>query len=98
MGIATKLSIKLYPKPKIRDLVVGMLDDLNMIPNLVSKLTCSELVEDILLAIQDKPNWMRGYVFILGFINANTEEELNSKTKSLKKIYLDLKGRHMKIP
>ena len=98
MGIATKLSIKLYPKPKIRDLIVGMLDDINMIPNLISKLTSSELVEDILLAIQDKPNWMKGYVFILGFINANSEDELNSKTKSLKKIYHDAKGRYMKIP
>ena len=98
MGIATKLSIKLYPKPKIRDLIVGMLDDINMIPNLISKLTCSELVEDILLAIQDKPNWMKGYVFILGFINANSEEERNSKTKSLKEVYHDAKGRHMKIP
>ena len=98
MGIATKLSIKLYPKPKMRDLVVGMLDDITMIPDLVTKLTYSELVEDILLAIQDKPNWMKGYIFILGFINANSEEELKSKTKSLQKIYHAVGGRQMKIP
>jgi len=98
MGIVTKLSIKLYPKPKIRDLVVGMFDDLKIIPNLVSRLTQSELLEDILLAIQDKPNWMKGYIFVLGFININSEEELNSKTRALKKIYHDVKGRHIKIP
>lgn len=98
MGIITKLSIKLYPKPEMRDMVVGMLDDINMIPNLVKNLTRSELAEDILLAVQDKPDWMKGYVFVLGFINGNSEEELNTKIEALKKIYRGAKGRHMKIP
>jgi glycolate oxidase len=98
MGIITKLSIKLFPKPKLRDLVVGILDDTNMIPDLVLKLTQSELVEDILLAIQDKPDWMKGHVFVLVFINGNSEEELNSKNKALKKIYQDVNGHHMKLP
>ncbi len=98
LGIATKLSIKLYPKPKLRDLVVGVFDDINAIPDLVLNLTHSELVEDILLAIQDKPNWMKGHIFALVFINGNTEEELNRKNEALKKIYQGVKGRQMKLP
>ena len=98
MGIVTKLSIKLFPKPKMRDIVLGLFEDPKMIPDLISKITSSEIAEDILLAIQDKPAWMKGYVFSIIYITGDSEDDLESKKKILKRIYRKNKARFMKIP
>jgi len=79
LGVITKLSIKLFPKPKMRDIF-------------------TDVAEDILLGIQDKPDWMKGYTFIIVYITGETEEELNNKTKILKKLYRKGKSRYMKVP
>ena len=60
MGIVTKLSLKLYPKPKFRDIVFGLLKDPKEIPNLLLNITTQRFAEDILLGMQDKPEWMKG--------------------------------------
>jgi len=98
MGIITKLSIKLFPKPKMRDLVFGMTQDPELLPELISKITHTELAEDILLGIQDKPDWMKGYIFVISYITGDTSEELDSKLKTLKKIYRKGGARFMKAP
>ncbi len=98
MGIITKLSIKLFPKHKMRDIVFGLCKDPNVLPELISSITFSDVAEDILLGIQDKPDWMKGYTFIIVYITGDSEEELNDKTKSLKKMYRKGNARYMKVP
>ena len=98
MGIATKLSIKLYPKPKMRYLVFGLCKDPKVLPSLIYNITCTDLAEDILIGIQDKPVWMKNYVVIMVYITGDSKEELDSKTKLLKKIYRKGKARYMKAP
>ena len=98
MGIVTKLSIKLFPKPKMRDIVFGLCKDPNVLPELISNITFTDVAEDILLGIQDKPDWMKGYTFIIVYITGESEEELNNKTKILKKMYRNGNSRYMKVP
>ena len=98
IGVITKLSIKLYPKHKMRHIVFGLSKDPELLPELISKITFTDLAEDILLGIQDKPDWMKGYTFIIVYITGESEEELNSKTKNLKKMYRKAKSRYMKVP
>lgn len=98
MGIATKLSIKLYPKDKMRDVSVGLFSDPKMIPDVISKITHTDIAEDIVFAVQDEPAFMKGYVFLITFITGNSEEDLLSKIKNLKRVYRTAKGRYMKIP
>ncbi|NVM17086.1 MAG: FAD-binding oxidoreductase [Candidatus Lokiarchaeota archaeon] len=98
LGITTKLSIKLFPKPKMRDIVFGLCKDPKILPELISNITSTDVAEDILLGIQDKPDWMKGYTFIIVYITGETEEELSSKTKILKKMYRSAKSRYMKVP
>ncbi|MBY9002444.1 MAG: FAD-binding oxidoreductase [Candidatus Lokiarchaeota archaeon] len=98
MGIVTKLSIKLFPKPKMRDIVFGLCKDPNNLPELITKITHREVAEDILLGIQDKPDWMKGYTFIIVYITGESEEELNNKTKILKALYRKANSRYMKVP
>ncbi|MBD3195230.1 MAG: FAD-binding protein [Candidatus Lokiarchaeota archaeon] len=98
MGIATKLSIKLYPKPKMRDLVFGIYKQPELSTQLIWKVTQTELAEDILLGVQGKPDWMAGYVFIITYITGKNQEELDKKEKKLKRIYRKNGARYMKAP
>jgi glycolate oxidase len=98
MGIITKLSLKLYPKPKFRDIVFGLLKDPEDLPNLLSNITTKIFAEDILIGMQDKPEWMKGYVFIMTYITGETQEDIDRQVKLLKKIYRKNNARFMKAP
>ncbi|MFX0048504.1 MAG: FAD-binding oxidoreductase [Candidatus Hermodarchaeota archaeon] len=98
MGVVTKLSIQLFPKPKMRDIIFGLMNDPRDIPNLLLKVTATGCAEDILLGMQDKPEWMKGYVFIMTYITGDEEEDLNRQNKVLKRIYRKSNARFMKAP
>ncbi len=98
MGIVTKLSIQLFPKPKERDIIFGMMKDPKMLPNLLSKITATDLAEDVLLGIQDKPEWMKGYIFIMTYITGDSKEDIDRQTKIFKRLYRKGNARFMKAP
>jgi len=98
MGVVTKLSIQLFPKPKMRDIIFGLMKDPKDIPDLLLKITATGYAEDILLGKQDKPEWMKGYVFIMTYITGELEEDINRQKKALKRIYRKSNARFMKAP
>ena len=98
MGIVTKLSIQLFDKPKFREVVFGLLNDPKDIPNILLKITETGLAEDVLLGMQDKPDWMKGYVFIMAYVTGESQEEIDSHIKIFKRIYRKTKARYMKTP
>ncbi len=98
MGVITKLSIQLFPKPNKRDIVFGLLKDPKDLPDLLLKITATGYAEDILLGMQDKPEWMKGYVFIMTYITGETEEDIDRQNKAIKRIYRKSNARFMKAP
>ena len=98
LGVITKLSIKLYPKPNLRDVVFGLLKDSKNIPKLLLEVTKTGIAEDVLLGMQDKPEWMKGYIFIMTYVTGETQEEIEQNTKLLKQVYKKGKARFMKPP
>ena len=98
MGIITKLSIKLFAKPKMRGIVLGLLKDPKDIPEVLLKITETRLAEDVLIGKQDKPQWMKGYVFLTVYITGDSQEEMERQVKILKRIYRKSKARYMKVP
>ena len=98
LGVITKLSIKLYPKPNCRDVVFGLLKETNNIPKLLLEVTKTGLAEDVLLGMQDKPEWMKGYIFIMTYVTGENQEEIEQDTKILKKAYKKGKARFMNPP
>jgi glycolate oxidase len=98
LGIVTKLSIKLFHKPKFREVVFGLATDFNDIPNILSKVTESGLAEDVLLGMQDKPDWMKGYIFVIVYVTGESQEQIDDNIKELKKIYRKTNARYMKTP
>jgi glycolate oxidase len=72
--------------------------DIENIPTLLYEITSKDIAEDILLGMQDKPAWMKGYVFVMTYITGDTQEDMDKQTKILKKVYRKAKARYMKAP
>lgn len=98
MGIITKLSVQLFDKPKFREVVFGLLTDPKDIPGILLKITETGLAEDVLLGMQDKPDWMKGYVFVIAYVTGDSQEEIDAHVKTFKKVYRKAKARYMKPP
>lgn len=98
MGIVTKLSVQIFPKPKFREIVFGLMKDEENIPNLLLEITTKEFIEDVILGKQDKPEWMKGYIFFMVYITGDSQEDIDAKLKILKKTYRKNGARYMKAP
>ncbi len=98
MGIVTKVSVQLFDKPKFREVVLGLFKDPKNIPNVLLEVTRTGLAEDVLLGMQDKPDWMKGYVFITVFVTGESQEEIDAHIKTFKRVFRKAKARYMKAP
>ena len=98
MGIVTKLSVQLYPKPKVRDIIIGLMKDPKDVPNLLLKITATGLAEDVLLGMQDKPDWMKGYLFIMVWLTGESKEDLLPQIKIFKRLFRKGNANYMKVP
>ena len=95
MGIATKLSIKLYPRDNLREIAVGLFKEPNMIPDVISQITHTDIAKDIVFAVSE--GLIKGYIFLVTFITGNSKEDIESKIKILKRLYRKAKGGYMKV-
>jgi glycolate oxidase len=80
-GIITKLGLRLYPCKKMRDVMVFLTDRIELVPDIVLKLTHTEMTEDIVLNEQPLPPRMKGNIYILIIITGDSDEELDFKRK-----------------
>ncbi len=88
-GIVTKLSIRLYPKPKKREFVTLHLKSIDLIPDVMFIIAQTEMAEDVMLTSQEMPEWMRGQVFSIVYITGCSDEEIGYKKKALKEVLKD---------
>lgn len=80
-GIITKLGLKLYPKKKMRDVEIFVTDKAELVPDILFRLTHTEMVEDINIWFQEKPIMFTGNHHITLYITGDTDEELEFKRK-----------------
>ncbi len=80
-GIITKLGLRLYPCKKMRDVMVFITDKIELVPDIVLKLTHTEMAEDIVLNEQPLPPRFKGNIYILIIITGDSDEELDFKRK-----------------
>ena len=85
-GIITKLSIQLFPKPKYRDVLVFITDNIDLIPDVIFEVTQLDLLDDFFVWGQEKPDWMNHVNFIL-IISGHSEEEFETKKQAYKKLF-----------
>lgn len=94
-GIVTKLSIQLFPKPKFRDLLIFSSDNVDLMPELVSKIAQFNLLENCFIVSQEKPGWAQ-HIFYVVIISGQSEEEFEVKKELHKQIFLEY-GNEVKL-
>lgn len=82
-GIVTKVSIQLFPKPKLRDVLIFSTDDPDLLPDVILKVFQSEVAENFFIVAQDKPDWMRGHIYVVILVTGNSESEFELKKSEL---------------
>jgi len=82
-GIITKVGLKLYPNKKFRDAELFVTDRVDLIPQILYKLTHLEMLEDINVWFQPKPLMFLGNYHITIFFTGDTEEEIEFKRKMI---------------
>ncbi|MFX0027698.1 MAG: FAD-binding oxidoreductase [Candidatus Hermodarchaeota archaeon] len=98
MGVITKVSIKLYPKPKERDMIFGLIMDFDGIPNLMSEITYTEFAEDVMVAHTHTPSNMKQFCSVMVYITANSTEEMSLKKSTIEKIFKENKVQATPMP
>ena len=101
-GIATKLSIKLYPDLPYNDVRIFVTEDPEIVPDVLNRLTGTQVAEDAMSAMAPKPAWLNGLQMTVVNYGGHSEKELTLKrdllTESVRK-YIDEKiGGFMPLP
>jgi FAD/FMN-containing dehydrogenase len=90
-GVVTKLSIRLYPKPRYREVLAFWTDEIDLLTDAVFDATYLELLEDFFLIMQEKPDWMN-HAFLVLVLSGHSKEEVEFKKEAYKRLYRDFKG------
>ena len=90
-GIVTKLSLKIYPKPKYKEVMAFSSDDIDSITDIIADVTYLDLLEDFFLINQEKPDWMN-HIFYIIIVSGHTREELELKKNMYKALLRNYKG------
>ena len=93
-GIVTKLGIKLFPNYKHNDVLIFVAEDADLMPEIISRLTGTQVAEDMTPWMTPKPDWARGFQHINIAYGAHTKKELNFKRNLLQasvREYIDKK-------
>jgi FAD/FMN-containing dehydrogenase len=80
-GIFTKVGLKLYPNKKIRDVELFVTDRVELVAEILYKLTHLEMLEDLNVWFQPKPLMFKGNYHITIYFTGDTEEEIEFKRK-----------------
>ena len=80
-GIITKLGLKLYPCKKMRDVMLALTDRAELVPDIMLRLSHTEMVEDVVVAAQPLPLRFRGTFWTMAYITGDSHEELEFKRR-----------------
>ncbi|MEE4607558.1 MAG: FAD-binding oxidoreductase [Desulfobacteraceae bacterium] len=90
-GIVTRISLKLFPKPRFRQVIVFQTDDIDLVPEAIAEIMYLDMAEDFFLIMQEKPDWMN-HCFLVVILSGHFEEELEFKKTAYRRLLSDFKG------
>ena len=90
-GIVTRISLKLFPRPRFRQVIVFQTDDIDLLPEAISEIMYLDMAEDFFLIMQEKPDWMN-HAFLVVILSGHLAEELELKKTAYKRLFSDFKG------
>lgn len=90
-GVVTRISLKLFPKPRFREVVVFQTDDIDLVPEAIGEIMYLDLAEDFFLIMQEKPDWMN-HCFLVVILSGHFEEELALKKAAYRRLFSEFRG------
>ena len=101
-GVVTKLAIKLYPNPKLKDVMLFLTENPEYLSDILFKITGTEMAEDLNVSATEEPHYMEGLQITIISLTANSETEMDLKKRIIRETlrsYVDEKeGGFMFIP
>jgi glycolate oxidase len=101
-GVITRLAIKLYPSYRYNDVGIFVCEDPDLVPEILYRMTGTQLAEDLTAWMTPKPDWARGFLHCNINYGADTREELTWKRNLIRasvREYIDKKtGGFMPLP
>ncbi len=88
-GVITKVGIKLFPRPAFSDVLAFMTEDASALPDIISRVTGTEMAEDVALMIAPKPEMFRGFQLTAITVTASSKDELSMKKKLVRESLRD---------
>ncbi|MGD9823139.1 FAD-binding oxidoreductase [Desulfobacter sp.] len=85
-GVVTRLSLKLYPRHRMRDMLCFGLPDNHVMPYAIKRLAETELTEDIIILIYRMPGRELLTNLLVVYITADTQSEFDLKVALFKEI------------
>lgn len=82
-GILTKVGLKLYPNKKMRDVELFVTDRVELVSDILYRLTHLEMLEDINVWFQPRPLLFKDNYHITIYFTGDTEEEVEFKRKMI---------------
>jgi glycolate oxidase len=93
-GIFTRVGLRLYPNKRIRDVEIFVTDRIELVEDIIYRLTHTEMAEDISIWFQPKPLMFKDNYHINVYFTGDTEEEIEFKRKMFwdaLQVYIDSK-------
>lgn len=94
-GIVTKISVKLYPRHVLREVMVFMVQSHEVLDNVLKRLTFTESTEDLLVMVMERNGVVS--VTLLVYLTADTDDELDLKNKIIENIISAYKTKGKRI-
>lgn len=82
-GIFTKVGLKLYPNKKIREVELFVTDRVELVSEILYRLTHLEMLEDLNVWFQPKPLMFKDNYHITIYFTGDTEEEVEFKRRMI---------------
>jgi len=83
-GVITKVSLRLFPRKRIRDMGMFVLEDGDLVPDILYRISHTEMAGDLIAWSQELPVTVSGLHNISIFISGDSEEELELKRKLIR--------------
>ncbi|MGQ9653396.1 MAG: FAD-binding oxidoreductase [Thermodesulfobacteriota bacterium] len=80
-GIFTKVGLRLFPNKRIREVEIFVTDRVELVEDIIYRLTHTEMVEDLNVWFQPKPLMFKDNYHITIYFTGDTEEEVEFKRK-----------------
>jgi len=82
-GVITKVGLRLYPNKKMREVEIFVTDRVDLVSEILYKLTHLEMVEDITVWFQPRPLMFKDNYHCTIYFTGDTEEEVEFKRKMI---------------